>query len=144
MSVRVETDLTPAPAMREEVRRGLRAYNTAQMPSQTPHGEFAIYIREDANGEIAGGLWAVYYYDWMFIEFLSVPEAERRCGLGRSMMEAAEARARELGLAGIWLDTFAFQARGFYEKLGYEVFGTLEDHPRGSRRFFLRKKFYQP
>jgi ribosomal protein S18 acetylase RimI-like enzyme len=43
------------------------------------------------------------------------------------------------GCIGVWLDTYAFQARGFYEKLGYEVFGTLADHPRGGGRFFMRK-----
>ena len=52
----------------------------------------------------------------------------------------AEAWARERNLAGMWLDTFAFQARPFYEKLGFSVFGTIEDHPRGSRRFFMQKR----
>jgi hypothetical protein len=41
---------------------------------------------------------------------------------------------------GIWVDTYGFQARGFYEKLGYELFGTIDDHPRGSHRFFFRKR----
>jgi ribosomal protein S18 acetylase RimI-like enzyme len=41
----------------------------------------------------------------------------------------------------VWLDTFSFQARGFYEKLGYTVFGEIENHPPGHSRFFLRKIF---
>jgi hypothetical protein len=41
----------------------------------------------------------------------------------------------------LWLDTFSFQARPFYEKLGYEVFGQLEDYPRGHSRYFLQKRF---
>ena len=53
-------------------------------------------------------------------------------------MQQAEAYARERGLAGIWLDTFAFQARGFLRKAwALSVFGTLEDHPRGSARAAL-------
>ncbi len=32
------------------------------------------------------------------------------------------------------------QARGFYEKLGYSVFGRLDDHPKGSARYFLNKR----
>jgi GNAT superfamily N-acetyltransferase len=59
-------------------------------------------------------------------------------------MARAEAWARQRNLAGMWLDTFAFQARPFYEKLGFTVFGTLEDHPRGSRRFFMQKRFTAP
>ena len=42
------------------------------------------------------------------------------------------------GLAGAWLDTFSFQARGFYEKLGYEEFGRL-DYPPDHHRHFMQK-----
>jgi len=55
-------------------------------------------------------------------------------------MDETEKIARASDCIGIWLDTYEFQARGFYEKIGFEVFGTLEDHPAGSQRFFLRKR----
>jgi len=55
-------------------------------------------------------------------------------------MDRAEAIARAHGCVGIWLDTFSFQARGFYEKLGFAVFGTMEDFPPGHQRFFLQKR----
>jgi len=55
-------------------------------------------------------------------------------------MEQAETIAREAGCTGIWLDTYEFQARGFYEKLGYTLFGTLDDYPVGQRRFFMQKR----
>ena len=53
-------------------------------------------------------------------------------------MAAAEAEGRRRGCAIVWLDTFEFQARPFYEKLGFTVFGTL-DYPAGFKRFFLQK-----
>ena len=37
------------------------------------------------------------------------------------------------------LDTFTFQALGFYEKHGYSVWGALDDLPPGFTRYFLRK-----
>jgi hypothetical protein len=43
------------------------------------------------------------------------------------------------GCVGVWLDTFSFQARGFYEKLGYRVFGEVADYPPGHTRHFLKK-----
>ena len=52
---------------------------------------------------------------------------------------ALEQAARERGCTHAHLDTFSFQARPFYEKLGYEVFSTLDDYPLGPRRFFLKK-----
>ena len=59
-------------------------------------------------------------------------------------MEQAEREAIRRGCRTIWLDTFTFQARGFYERLGYSVFGTLEDYPPGHSRFFLKKSLTQP
>jgi len=124
--------------MREAVLAPLRAYNVAQAgdPRIRP---VAILIEGD-QGETAGGLWGRISYDWLFVELLAVPDAARGQGLGRHVMEQAEAIAREAGCAGIWLDTYEFQARGFYEKLGYTLFGTLEDHPVGQRRFFMMKR----
>jgi hypothetical protein len=55
-------------------------------------------------------------------------------------MRRAEAVAAARGCVGVWLDTFSFQARPFYERLGYSVFGTLEDNPRGGARFFMQKR----
>jgi GNAT superfamily N-acetyltransferase len=55
-------------------------------------------------------------------------------------MRRAEEIALDRGCIGVWLDTFAFQARGFYEKLGYSLFGQLDDHPRESARYFLKKR----
>ena len=53
-------------------------------------------------------------------------------------MGRAEALARERGCHSAWLDTFSFQARGFYEKLGYQEFGRL-DYPPDHYKHFMRK-----
>jgi hypothetical protein len=37
------------------------------------------------------------------------------------------------------LDTMSFQALDFYLKLGYTVFGRLDDLPEGHSRIFLKK-----
>jgi hypothetical protein len=39
----------------------------------------------------------------------------------------------------VFLDTFTFQAPGFYEKLGYEMYARAEDWPVGHAHCFLRK-----
>ncbi|MDB5698088.1 MAG: family acetyltransferase, partial [Alphaproteobacteria bacterium] len=48
------------------------------------------------------------------------------------------------GCVGVWLDTFSFQSRGFYEKLGYAVVGMIQDHPLGGARYFMQKRLVPP
>jgi GNAT superfamily N-acetyltransferase len=57
---------------------------------------------------------------------LWVAEAARGAGHGRRLMEDAEAYARSRGAVGATVETHSFQARPFYERLGYQVFGTLD------------------
>ncbi len=98
-------------------------------------------IAED--GGVAAGLYATMLYDWLAIELLFVPDALRGSGLGSRLVGQAEEQARARGCIGAWLDTFSFQARGFYEKLGYSLAGTIPDHPVGGARYFLMKRWDQ-
>ena len=59
--------------------------------------------------------------------------------MGRRLLRAAEREAAERGCAHAYLDTFDFQARPFYERLGYAVFGVQEGFPPGHVRYFLRR-----
>jgi ribosomal protein S18 acetylase RimI-like enzyme len=56
------------------------------------------------------------------------------------LLQAAEDYAVERGCFAATLETHSFQARPFYEKFGYQVFGTLEDYPPGHAKFFFRKR----
>ena len=135
----VELTLTPSPADEKAILDGLIAFNE-KAGGPIGYQPMAILLKDDA-GTIQGGLVGRIVYHWLFIELLHLPESARGEGLGTSMMQQAEDFARNRGLAGVWLDTYHFQARGFYEKLGYTVFGTLEGHPIGGARFFLEKRF---
>jgi ribosomal protein S18 acetylase RimI-like enzyme len=58
---------------------------------------------------------------------------------GRRLVEEAERLAAEAGCRQAWVDTFSFQSPGFYQRLGYRVFGELPDYPPGQTRYFLTK-----
>ena len=73
-------------------------------------------------------------------ERLPWPRLRGGRGFGRELMKRAELYAVERGCTDAYLDTFSFQARPFYEKLGYRVFGTLENHPAGHQRYFMTKQ----
>lgn len=138
MEWRIEIPEVPGDAERAAVVAGLTAFNAASgyPPDTRP---VAVLIVDEA-GEPAGGLWGKTGYGWLFVEFLSVPERLRGRDLGSALMAAAERVARERGCVGAWLTTFSFQARGFYEKLGYSVFGELENSPGDNVRIFMRKR----
>jgi len=74
------------------------------------------------------------------LAWFGVAEPLRRKGIGRKLLIKAEEFAGQNGCDHIYLDTFDFQARGFYEKNGYHVFGTIENYPIGHQRYYLIKK----
>ena len=134
----VEIVASPGEAERLAILAPLAAHNDASVGPTERHN-VAIVVRDDA-GEIAGGLWGATGYRWLFVQYLALPPTLRGAGRGRALMLAAEAEAKRLGCIGIWLDTFSFQARGFYERLGYAAFGQIDDYPHGAARFFLSKR----
>lgn len=103
-------------------------------------GPLAILIKDHFSTTI-GGLWGFTSFDWLQVELLFVPEARRGASIGTRIVQMAEALAAERGCIGASLDTYSFQARGFYEKLGYTLVGTISDCPRGGARHFLQKRF---
>ena len=98
----------------------------------------AIWLR-DASGAVAGGLVARTVYRWLTIELLLVPQAQRGLGIGAALVRTAEAVAQTRGCLAARVETFDFQARPFYEKLGYAVFAVQDGLPPGHRSFFLSK-----
>lgn len=139
MTLRITIAEHPSEADRDAVLAPLRAYNIAR--AGDPHIRPIAILLTNESGDHVGGLWGKCVYDWFFIELLAVPKEHRGGNYGKGLMEQAEGIARVNECIGIWLDTYEFQARGFYEKLGFEVFGTLDDHPVGQKLFFLRKRF---
>jgi len=119
------------------VVKGLVAYNTAKA-GKSRWKRFAVSVRDD-SGAIRGGVVGYTIWNWCFIELVWLDEALRGTGLGTELMAKAEAVATKRGARHVYLDTFSFQGDGFYQKLGYEVFGELGDFPPGHRRIWLKK-----
>ena len=122
----------------EELKRKLLDYNFSQVGSESYQG--LMVLLRDVRGNLAGGLAGKIYYHWLFIEWFWIAEAHRKHGHGRTLLARAEQEARDRGCRQAWLDTFSFQAFGFYEKNGYVRFGELSDYPPGHKRYFLCKE----
>ena len=130
-------EAAPDAAIRTAILDPLAAYNDAAA-GPAAWGMIVITVR-DAAGAIAGGLWGRTGYGFLFVELLSTGAA-RGSGLGRRIMDMAETEAKKRGLTGIWLDTWTFQAPGFYEKLGFAECGRIPNYPPGHDRIFYVKR----
>jgi GNAT superfamily N-acetyltransferase len=93
------------------------------------------------DGKVAGGFWGATMFEWLHVGMLFVPESMRFRGVGSGLMAAAESEARKRGCRGAHVDTFSFQAAPFYQKLGFILFGVLEDYPPGHSQLYFRKRF---
>jgi GNAT superfamily N-acetyltransferase len=121
-----------------EVRRGIRE---ADPPDVGPRDwePLALGLR-DSTGLLRGGAYGATMWGWLMLDGLWVAPDLRGRGLGARLLAAAEAVARRRGCRGVSLGTFDFQARVFYERHGYSVFGQLPEFPAGHTHFHLAKR----
>lgn len=100
--------------------------------------KLSAYVRTD-EGVIVAGLVGKTYWKWLHIEYLWVSESLRGQQLGTQLVLGAEQEAINRGCVGSTLDTFSFQALGFYQKLGYSLVGTLSGYTGNHQRHYLGK-----
>ena len=116
-------------------------YNLSQVPAKQ-EVLFDMLDKKitDDNGKIIAGCVArMYCWNVVYIDTLWVDEIYRNIGFGSRLLAEVEKIAKNKGCYLIHLDTFDFQAKDFYEKQVYEVFGVLEDFPRVYCRYYLKK-----
>lgn len=128
----------PSYQEKEAITDGLWEHNSHFNPVDIE--PFIINVT-DENGSVIAGLVAQTWWGALEIQYLWVSEQYRGAGYGRKMMLSAEAEARTRGCHMAYVDTFDFQAKAFYEKLGYAEYGSLAGYARKFRRHYLAKEF---
>lgn len=121
------------------IRAGLSATNVAKVPELLvlPDDDYLVVLYED--DKIVGGAICEFDWGWLFIDTLWVDESLRGKAYGKLIMQAAESYAVEKGIHQVYLYTTSFQARPFYEKLGYTLFGEIKNRPQGHSFYFFQK-----
>ncbi|WP_439577115.1 GNAT family N-acetyltransferase [Elioraea sp.] len=128
----------PDPAIVDALGEALATFNeSAAGPAESRP---LWIIARDPRGHLAGGLRGQTFWHWLFVAWLWVDEAQRRQGLGAALLHAAEDEARRRGCIGAYVDTYSFQAPGFYARQGYTPFGRLDDLPPGGFRTWFAKR----
>ncbi|MFW9993944.1 MAG: GNAT family N-acetyltransferase [Candidatus Odinarchaeota archaeon] len=102
--------------------------------------EISIRLAVKKDGQVIGGLTGFTTLKAMYIEVLWIDERYRGQGYGRELVKAAEDIAREKGCISGIIFALSFQSPGFFEKLGYGVFGVSDAYPDPLKQYFLKKK----
>lgn len=116
---------------------GISQYNEEQAGKDDP--KWVCFVVKGPNEDVVGGIIGATFYEWLHVDLMWVRDDLRGQGYGRRLLALAEEEARQRGARHAYLDTFSFQAPGFYEKNGYHVFGELPDFPPGHQRYFMTK-----
>lgn len=134
----LETIFEPELSIVDAIDSGLEGFNLRKLGGWECH-HLAV-IAKDEQQKMIGGLYGSLQWDWFEIDLVWVDEMHRSKGLGTELVKAAEAAAVSKGVHSAYLRTGSWQAVGFYEKLGYAIFGQLEGYPNGFTTFFMQKK----
>jgi GNAT superfamily N-acetyltransferase len=136
-AVRIEFEPFIDEEPRQFIVHGVDYYNIAatSLPDYLP----VNFVLRGERGDVLGGVLGQLWGGWLQVAYLWVAAPARGAGHGTRLMADAEAYARSRGAVGATVETHSFQARPFYERLGYQVFGTLNGYPPGHVKFFLRK-----
>ena len=132
----IKLDIAPSEESINEIRNGLVEHNTPFL-NGLDRDKVALYAME--QGEKVGGITAEIFGSWLLINFLWVDKSIRGMGVGSKLMQQLEAHAKSKGCHSSMVDTFSFQAKPFYEKLGYVCQMTLENYPVDHSRHFFTK-----
>ena len=126
-------------AVTAELVAGVRRFNKATV-GDSGMQPLAVTAR-DPDGRLLGGVAGKTAYRQFLIDVVWVDDSMRGQGLGAQLMQQAEAVARARGCIAAQVDTLSFQAPGFYQRLGFEIVGTVPDCPAPYARHFLFKRY---
>ncbi len=94
------------------------------------------------EGQIIAGINATMLgQSSVYVAILWVDTAQRGQRYGATLLRHVEDVAQAQGAQMIHLDTFDFQAQGFYQKQGYTQYSALENSPTpGHTRYYFCKR----
>jgi len=138
IATRVVVERSNAAKASRELWNGLVKFNR-QQAGPLRYSRTVLTVR-DGKKRLLGGLILLSYWRESYIELLWLSARARGAGFGSQLIQEAERRARRRGSRLIHLNTYSFQAPGFYEKQGYERYGGMSGSPQGESRHFYVKR----
>lgn len=124
------------------IESGLVEYNLSKVPLIQEKNFIPINrVIKNSKGYVLAGINSrLYCWNCCYVDILWVREGYRNQGYGSILLKEVENFARQNGGYIMHLDTFDFQAKDFYIKHGYKIFGILENVPIGHKRYYMSKE----
>ncbi|MBP2649528.1 MAG: GCN5-related N-acetyltransferase [Firmicutes bacterium] len=122
----------------QEIWEQLLKYNLSHLECKIVK-PIAIFVTDENDSKI-GGISGETHGNWLEIDYLWVDEKSRGAKVGSRLVRNVETEAQKRGCSYVFLNTFSFQAKDFYIKLGYKEVFTLEQYPiTGKRHYFVKQ-----
>lgn len=128
----------PNPEYKKALVEGLLSHHASKGHSRRTE-VYSIFLK-NSNNKVLGGAIVSFLWNGMEISSLWVDESLRRQGWGQKLMEAVEKEAIRRDCTIAYTNTFSWQAPDFYTKLGYTLYGKLDDFPEGNSLSYYYKK----
>lgn len=135
--VNIITDVKENETISKIINENLKKFNESLIGKYEAK-PFIIYAENSASDTV-GGIKGDIFGRLCRVFTVWVSEEYRQKGLGRKLFTQLDAFAKQSHCNTIQLDTAEFQAKGFYEKLGYHVIATLPENFMGYTSYILRK-----
>jgi len=117
------------------VEAGLDATNAAVVALRNVRP--LIVLAREQGETVVGGAVGRTWGACCELRQLWVEDSHRGCGVGTHLVREFERSAAERGCRLVYLETFSFQAKPFYEKTGYEVAASIEGFDDGIVKYFM-------
>ncbi|MFK7749487.1 MAG: GNAT family N-acetyltransferase [Kordia sp.] len=137
----IEITTNPNQIDAKTISNGIVDFNKAKVPNLEPNEaevKFFVFARND-NDTVIGGIRATCFWNTLHIELLWLSSACRGKGIGKQLIDSAENFAKEHNCEKVFVETTSWQAKPFYEKVGYVHIATINDRPKGHASHYLTK-----
>ncbi|MFP9129293.1 GNAT family N-acetyltransferase [Niallia sp. BSM11] len=126
---------------KQYIEEALYKYNLSHFPKDLGgrFEEICLFLKDD-KGTVRGGILSEVCWNWLENHTFMIDEDMRKSGYGTKLLAEVEKIAVEKDCDFIKVDTLSFQALGFYEKNGYQVYGTLDNVGREHKHYYLKKE----
>ncbi len=104
-----------------------------------PEHTYFCFLLYDDDQKVQGGIKGSNFYGSLYIDYIYVAPDLRGQGYGRALLKAAEDWGTSQDCSFATLTTMSFEAKDFYQHIGYQIEFEQQGYLNGASMFYLRK-----